>query len=395
MPFRLTNIVLLFVVTTIAQGEGADYLSRLQAVVSHWHEDLPALRISARKAAQSLIEQGGGLYLGGNQTSFIDEADGRAGGLAGLKRLNPNIVLRSSDVVLISVASSGSGDTLHQQFAQIESAGATAIVFGPDPAPHRQNSGYFPSAGSDNPPNLQSVNNVAGLWIWVGEFVSASRRLGKMPCFYESVGIPGGADRNKTIAGQLFHSGFVTPEAATSLGEAYLITLQKALTELRARNDAALHRATSLLRNTHVAGKEASLLAIGHMFPAEFQNAVLPTWIHPVEGSSPALESLVVFLGYQAFPWDNPTLTGHLRRPAIIISSQGPSSDWPEDSDHIYLDPCWDIHDACVSCPGYDIPILPLSGVITCALFWHLMESLNPTITSPTQVASKHDLPQS
>ena len=43
----------------------------------------------------------------------------------------------------------------------------------------------------------------------------------------------------------------------------------------------------------------------------------------------------------------------------------------PEGSDRvIYINPYWPINDNCVSVPGYDIPILPASGVIDAAIYW-------------------------
>jgi hypothetical protein len=43
----------------------------------------------------------------------------------------------------------------------------------------------------------------------------------------------------------------------------------------------------------------------------------------------------------------------------------------PEPASHIaYIDPGWRLTDGCVTVPGYDIPILPASGVVQAAVFW-------------------------
>jgi hypothetical protein len=43
----------------------------------------------------------------------------------------------------------------------------------------------------------------------------------------------------------------------------------------------------------------------------------------------------------------------------------------PEPASHIlYLDPAWPLADGCVTVSGYDVPILPSSGVIQAAIYW-------------------------
>ena len=39
-------------------------------------------------------------------------------------------------------------------------------------------------------------------------------------------------------------------------------------------------------------------------------------------------------------------------------------------SNILYIDPAWPLADGCVVIPGYDVPILPASGVIQAAIYW-------------------------
>jgi len=42
-----------------------------------------------------------------------------------------------------------------------------------------------------------------------------------------------------------------------------------------------------------------------------------------------------------------------------------------EVKDHIiYIDPHWPLPDGCVEVPGYDVAILPASGVMDGAIYW-------------------------
>ena len=36
----------------------------------------------------------------------------------------------------------------------------------------------------------------------------------------------------------------------------------------------------------------------------------------------------------------------------------------------LYVDPAWPLSDGCVTVPGYDVPILPASGVVQAAIYW-------------------------
>lgn len=40
----------------------------------------------------------------------------------------------------------------------------------------------------------------------------------------------------------------------------------------------------------------------------------------------------------------------------------------------LYLDLGWPLTDACVRVPGYDVPILPASGVFQAAIYWALAD---------------------
>ncbi|MCK9589722.1 MAG: hypothetical protein M0Q93_10240, partial [Terrimicrobiaceae bacterium] len=75
-------------------------------------------------------------------------------------------------------------------------------------------------------------------------------------------------------------------------------------------------------------------------------------------------------------PWENAALTGAARVPSILTTSRRPTGEWVEDAEHVYIDPCWEVQDAGVELPGYDINILPVSGVMQSAIFWELLERI-------------------
>jgi hypothetical protein len=44
--------------------------------------------------------------------------------------------------------------------------------------------------------------------------------------------------------------------------------------------------------------------------------------------------------------------------------------------DEIFIDQQWRLGDAVVTCPGYDVPILPASGVMAEAVLWSVVSDI-------------------
>ena len=56
-----------------------------------------------------------------------------------------------------------------------------------------------------------------------------------------------------------------------------------------------------------------------------------------------------------------------------VYSDVGPAQPQEPASNILYIDPAWPLTDGCVTVPGYDIPILPASGVIQAAIYWTIV----------------------
>ena len=77
----------------------------------------------------------------------------------------------------------------------------------------------------------------------------------------------------------------------------------------------------------------------------------------------------VLYIGYQFVPQkllDQAKATGI----KLVYFDVQPAQP-PEPAGNIlYLDPAWPFADGCVTVPGYDVPILPASGVVQAAIYW-------------------------
>lgn len=358
------KILLLFVILAQRQvwaggAPAADYLARLQSAISQVRPHLPALTQSAERAASAFVA-GGNLWVAGLQADFKAEACTRAGGLMAIAPLAQQVPARG-DVILYAVPGP-LDDNDRKIFDDWRSKGATVISF------------CSPEGLFQNKFPVDTVVNVAELWAWTGEFVAACTRSGKMPVLYQSYGLPGGRERAAKYQGKKFHNDLkIEAIAAGVLGNEYLDQIQRMLSWIQESEVPRINRAAEWWRHA----KSATALVTGHMFPAHGEDprtihicdfAGVPAWenrelleTHPSE--------FVLYLGYQFAPQK---LLDEAKRARVkLVYSDVQPGRPAEPSDNIlYIAPAWPLTDGCVKAPGYDIPILPASGVMQAAIYW-------------------------
>ena len=230
---------------------------------------------------------------------------------------------------------------------------------------------------------LDTVVNVADLWTWTGEFVAACTRLGKMPVLYQSYGLPGGPERGKKYQGKRFHDDLtIQPIPNGALGREYLDRIQSMLTGIGDTQTSNLLQAARWWRQS----SSARVLMTGHMFPRHVQDprsfcpaalVAAPAWEDKELLDVGDLPHFVLYLGYQFAPRK---LLEQARASGVkLVYSDVQPAQPPEPAKNIlYLDPAWPLADGCVAVPGYDIPILPASGVIQGVLYWAILSERGP-----------------
>lgn len=336
----------------------ADYIASLQSAISPLHNNLPALTQSAEQAADAFLF-GANLWAAGRQADFISELCQRAGGLMAIAPLANNVPAKN-DIILY--ASRSTDDNDRKILEHWRTNGATVINF-------CSQAGLF----QDGFP-IDTVVSVVEAWMWTGEFVAACTRLGKVPVLYQSYGLPGGYERAKKYQGKRFHDDLkIQPIANGVLGKAYVDEIQRMLNSIRETQLPRINRAAEWWRKA----RSAAALVTGHMFPVHGQD---PRASHICDfvpaparedkellGSNPP--EFVLYLGYQFAPHK---LLEEAKRTTVNLVYSAVEPGLPaEPSDNIiYVAPGWPLTDACVNVPGYDIPILPASGVIQAAIYW-------------------------
>jgi hypothetical protein len=348
-----------------ATGPTENYLSRLDYVVAQSTSNLVAVTDSASQAAAAYLA-GGNIWVAGRQADFVSEACGRAGGLMAIAPLGGHIPARH-DVVLYAVPGALEPGDL-KQFAQWKEQGVTVVPFS---SPAGLFEGHFP---------VDTVANVVDLWTWTGEFVAACTQSGRMPVLYQSYGLPGGPERAKKYHGKKFHDDLtVKPVAAGVLGREYLEQIRRILAKIEKTQMPQILRAARWWRE--VPKSSAMTLFTGHMFPRHAKDpravqlsefGAVPAWKNQEVLDAGHPPAFVLCLGYQFAPQKLLSQAEALSV-KLVYSDVQPAKPVELAGNILYIDPAWPLADGCVTVPGYDVPILPASGVIQAALYWTII----------------------
>jgi uncharacterized phosphosugar-binding protein len=367
MPKPILLILGLVVSTLGCQQEPLSYTARLRSGVDNSRRQLEIITSSAQRAADR-ITHGGRLWVGGSQVEFSSEAVGRAGGLMAIA---PAGDVAAGDVVLVGSSAAPTVDD-RNQIQRWKHRGAYVFSF----ADTRSIADVtIMSARADSGRcDTRAVQNLANLWTWTGEFAAACTRLEKTPVFYQSYGIPGGRLRDARYLNLTFHRDVsVRPIRAGELGRQYLDALDHTLQLIQRDQQQNLRRAGQWLAAAAPDG--AALQYVGHIWPAHLANVGCTNPFGETIADNtpiPARIRLVLHMSYQQPPQPliDRARNGEIR---LVYCSVRRGHD-DNSPNIIYINPHWPIADGCVDLPGYDVPILPASGVVQSCIYSEIVE---------------------
>ncbi len=360
----------------------AAYSQRIQAGLAALVPLLPDY-VRAAEAAALRLASGGRLWLAGDR-GFVLEGLHRAGGLMSAQALPPLPSLQPNDVLLYGLISPPQAGDI-TLWRQARTKNALCVILGPRALSLPAEAGIFlavPTPPADNPVALPTASPLlaAALWTFTGELVAAWTRLGKMPTLYQSVLVPGGRERNAVRQGQMWEPFSVPPILPYRLGRTYLARVSHILRTLRATQLEKFHLAGQLAAQALQAGRTAWLVTAGHLPPELPGQIGDPGILRPLKRREPdRLQELVqsgdviFYVGYfEPFgPW--PQEAHKLGAKIVTIVSGTPERPAEAMGADINLNGCWPYGDSLVDVPGYDIKILPASGVIQATALWMLV----------------------
>ena len=376
-----------------------DYLAALLAGVEGLRLRLPAISEVADQVAGRLAADGR-LLLASVRPDFTSEGFIRSGGLMLAEEWTPETVLSPDDVVILG----WSGAPLDQELEllwDLRASGALIVGIGPaswDGADEQVGADLFlksslpltravtaPFGGESYP--LISLQNLVVLWTFIGEIVAALTRVGQMPAMYQSVLVAGARDRNARFVGSRFHQTHQVP--AMPLGQVggdYLDAIGGILGALIEEEARAIDQVGAVCAQVLNDGGVIHAGMISH-FPVYQHGAPGdPRYMRRLarlDGESPSVDELerelesgdlFFFLGY----YRRPTQAYQVVRRAgarIVEVITGDGLDGPPQPDYV-IRPKWPFGDAVTRVPGYDVEILPSSGIVQAAIYWAVVAAI-------------------
>jgi hypothetical protein len=250
-------------------------------------------------------------------------------------------------------------------------------------------------------------------WTWTAEFVSACSRRGKMPVMFQSIMVPTGMARikkyqlKKFTTGQFqkFHEGKPQAVEAGKLGQQWIAMARKRLSAIHDTQMDKIHQAAQLAVQARQGGHQTVCIINGHGMVSLPANPHDPGYFRKIGGAYAArfnpkakpadkLElhegDFVLGIGYDSV--FNDEANHHF---ADYVRQQKASAAWiavaykPEQvvlgPGEIRIDPQWELGDADVAFPGYDIQILPTSGVLVGSVYLMIEAEMHQTLGATTQ----------
>jgi hypothetical protein len=380
------------------------YLDAMLAGVERARRALPGIARAAGPVAERLLA-GGDLYIAGVRPDFVSEGYIRSGGLMLLREYRPAAGLSEKDSVLLG----WSGAAADQDLAllrELGRTGARVVGIGPPP-PETISDGFLPMLDAfleSDPPApaevtdrfggeaypLVSLQNLVLLWAFTAELVAACARRGAMPAMYQSVLTPGARERNALYRDRPFHEAHgVPPLPSGRMGGAYLERIGECLSALRDRESGSLEAVARACAEAIRSGHRVHAFLIGH-FPVHQAGAPgdpgLFGRIEAVSGETPSIDALernlkpgdlFFFLGYYRRPREAYETVRRLggRIVEVITGTDAPETGEPRPD--LVIRPCWPYTDALVEVPGYDVRILPASGIVQTAVYWSVVGAMS------------------
>jgi hypothetical protein len=402
-------------VETTANGINA-YSSWLLSAMDVLRDSLPTIADAADAAAEEYVGSEAPIAVDGD-VSVAAEAFRRAGGLMNLESYwrvpdsltgGPAILvlaLREDqfagdsivDTTVLTAANHSGGPWTVIGLGRpelLDRAAADGVEFaGRVPTPAAPNEGLFATGDDTHLVPTSPPMTAAGLWTWTGEFVAACTRRDLMPPMYLAFSQEGGKEREDRFKGQRSHGEVPDPIDRELLGGRYIDELRANVEQVATAERDDLIAGADTLLDAHDAGGRDWGFYHGHAmvlgqsnYPHDPQD---PRQINPGKWFSPSIgdfeiddlgpKDAILCIGYNSRfagwkKWDNKKgvpMDERLRSDgarliwSFALREDKDDAEVLEANDEILIDQHWPEGDAVVEVPGYDIPILPTSGVIS------------------------------
>ena len=372
------------------------YLDAVQAGLTGLEQQLSSIAAAATRAAERACA-GGRVWILSDEEGFVSELQHRASGLMMMKGIPGGEDLELDDAVSAGdVVLAGTQDNAtERQGALLDGLaerGVAVTLIGSAHSPLRPKAAAFIDTGlpAGSAPvlpygdatvcPLASVLNISAGWLWSIELANACAALGKAPVFLMSGGLATGRDRNQQHEGKAFHDPgeyTIVPSPAGQKGRELLSEWLRCLVGIRATELGRIAEIGAVAAATRAAGHSVWCASIGHNLHSQRGLAGDPGFfrlIFPERGEKADLQAgdFFIFNGYYTFPEEElPAARATVERSAWILGGKEIETIYPHPGE-IHVNAYWRYGDASINLPGYDVRVVPPSGVLTTAMLWLL-----------------------
>ncbi len=351
------------------------YVRRVQKLIAQHRRKVGRLKVPAELVAEALFA-GGAFNLGGSDAGWVREGSGRSGGVMNIGQLSPTTNAGPGDVVWLSY-SARTYEAQLQTAADLERKRCLVMAFGPRPVIGVP--GFQHWIDSLTPWNADQdftlLGNVLSLWTLTGEVAAASARRGRTLVFYRSGNLPRLhpelPERNSLYRGRTFHGDgepHMKPVQPGVAARAYLDYIDKMFHGVQAHELGKIVEVGKEM-GRRSASRPALLMANSHMMHDELWGE--GKWYKEYKGDIKQLattlgpDGYLIWLGYfNGVPpdlWEAVRLA-KAKAAWIVVPLPGQKLDFEQYGD-VFINQQWETGDAAVVMPGYDVRILPPSGV--------------------------------
>lgn len=378
-------------------GGAEEYAKWLSGAFEALRADLPAITASAEAAAKAYLPDSAGIAAQGD-LGFTKEINNRAGGIIRMQYADK--VPADFKGVILAYLREDTLDQDVQAINQFHTRGCHVVVFGGggllDEA--RKRGATFDSAVNTRAADHDGLFRVPALgqepeqwsaatapaasilaaWTWQAEFVAACTRLNKMPPMFQSYAIPGSKERFTKLKDLKFHETTPPPVPAGVSGKAYLHAVETSFRAVMKDDLQDIRDLAALVIRTRKAGGKAYFFAQNHAQLIAMSRPHEGPYLQPLNANGYGMRAdvqigpgdLIFASGYSG-----PLLGKEHSKFRQQTLDKGATLAWtfaafdPEalatvPAGQIVIDQHWSPGDAVVEVPGYDIKIIPASGVM-------------------------------
>ena len=365
---------------------------------------MPKITGSAEKAAERFVKDDATLVLAGDG-GFVSEAYGRASGLMDVEAWTGK---EGHESVYLFALRPNALDEDFKRIKQITAAGDQVIVFGRETllAEARKagvtamaevethaapNGGLFQAKDANWVVPTDSIALVVAEWTWTGEFVAACTRLGKMPAMWKSLGAEGGKEWAAKYKGKRFHDHAVSVVGPGVAGKAFLTTLRKNLQDLYEKEQDKILEVAAWAAQAIKDGKGVYTFALGHGIGShtgcpndpKYFRQICQGWFDEDPAVTIKPGDVLFFIGQGGLPiewggFEKKDLPGKWRKQGARLAWSFGNLQTKEFERHkamipqneLFIDQHFAFADGLVNIPGFEIAILPGSGITSEAVLW-------------------------